>query len=258
MASTFTLTLALGASLTYCNGVALAQKSPKPQGKISVAEILDKHISAMGGTAVLHALQTLHAQGVFGIAPMPPTHALGDFHFYFKAPDSDVFQLETISHGQSSSGRNQGVAFSNRSVMGAQAVNGVTLEALEKSWFILLEWEFDQQHYTRIELVGLAEIEGRWAYALGFTPRLGDRQVRYFDSETFLLLRVDQAQRIRQEKNGPESAYKVETSYFDYRDSEGIKFPRRVEASASNGSVVFDVHQVHPNAPVDEVVFHKN
>jgi hypothetical protein len=106
--------------------------------------------------------------------------------------------------------------------------------------------------------MGLAENDGRWAYALGFTPKVGDRQIRYYDCENFLMVRMDLAQRVRRSKDGPESAYKVETYYSDYRDSGGINLPRKIRASASDGDLVLEVQQLHTNAPVDDSVFRKN
>jgi hypothetical protein len=106
--------------------------------------------------------------------------------------------------------------------------------------------------------MGVAEIDGNWAYAVGFTPKVGDRQIRYYDCESFLMVRMDLAQRVRQSEGGPESAYKVETYYSDYRDSGGIKLPRKIRASAADGDLVLDVYQVHTNAPVSDSVFRKN
>lgn len=251
-------TLLLTISLAFYNCAALAQKPPRPKGKISTAEILDKHIAAVGKPEVLNALQTLHVQGIIGLSPMPPTHGLGDFHFYYKAPASDVFSLDAISHGQSSIGHNEGAPFSKHTVRGIGGLNGVSLNILEENWLGLIESRFDQQHYPRIELLGLAEIDGRWAYALGFTPQVGDRQIRYYDCESFLMVRMDLAQRYSLEKGGPESAYKVETYYSDYRDSAGINLPRKIRASASNGDLVLDVQEIRANMSVADSVFQKN
>jgi len=178
----------------------------------------------------------------------------GDFDFYYRAPASDVFQLFMISHGQTSDGHNEGRPFSNHTAGGALGINGVTVNILEENWIALTESEFDQ-HYTGIELVGLAEIDDKWAYALQFKPKVGDPQLRYYDCQSFLMVRMDLAQRIRMQKDGPESAYKVETYYSGYRDSGGIKFPRKIKANSSNGDVVLDIHNVRTNHPVGDSVF---
>lgn len=235
-------------------GITLAQKSPRPKGQISVAEIMDKHTAAIGGPEVLRALQTLHAHGSIGLPSS--RNILGDVDFYYKAPASDVFQFEAISHGRSSVGHNEGTPLFKNTVGGFAGINGVTLEILEKNCLSLIEFGFED--YRKIALVGLAEVDGRWAYALQFTPKSGDSQLRYFDCESFLMVRTDFVQRVHEQKDGPESAYKVETYYSDYRDSGGINFPRRIRATASNGILVLDLPNIRANTSIADSVFLKN
>lgn len=249
-----TRTLILAISPANCTCViAVAQKSP-PTGRISAAEILDKHTSAIGGLEALHALQTLHAQGSFGF---PVLNSLGDFHFYFVAPANDVFQFDATAHGQASTGHEDGVPFSQHTGGGIGGLNGVTLDVLDEDWLALIESSFDQR-FTRVELVGLTGIDGRWTYALRFTPKAGDPQVRYYDCENFLMIRIDSVERIRLQKDGPGSGYKVETYFSDYRDSGGINFPRKIRATAHKGDLVLEVHDVRTNSPINDSVFRKN
>src|SRR6266581_6537611 len=244
--------LTLAISLIFCCRITTpAQKAPRPKGKVSVAEILDKNVAAPGGLEAWRVLQTVDAHGSFGV---PPFHRSGDFDFFYRAPASDVFQLFMISHGQTSIGHNGGTPFFKNDAGRTLGINGVTVNILEENWLALTESGFDQR-YTRIELVGLAGIDDKWAYALQFTPKVGDPQLRYYDCQSFLMVRMDLAQRIRVQKDGPESAYKVETYYSDYRDSGSIKFPRKIKATSSNGDVVLDIHNVRTNYPVDDSVF---
>ena len=238
MAKELTLALILAVSPTIWSWIAVPQRSPRPNGKITVPQILEKHIIASGGLEALRALQTLDANGSFHLSNL---HGLGDFHFYYKAPASDALQLDAISHGESWIGHNEGAPFFEHTPRGLGGVNGVTIGILEESWLGLLESSFDDDHYARIELMGVSEIDGRWAYVLGFTPKVGDRQIRYYDCESFLMVRMDLAQRVRRSKDGPESVYQVKTYYSDYRDSGGINLPRIIRASASDGDLVLDV-----------------
>lgn len=198
--------------------------------------ILDKNIAATGGLEAWRALQTVEAHGSFNV---PPFNSSGDFDFYYKAPASDAFGFFMTSHGQSSVGHNEGTPFSNRDAEGALAINGVTVDVLEEDWLVLTESEFEQ-HYSRIELLGLTTVDGQWAYALLFTPKVGDRQRRYYDCQSFLLVRMDLAQRRPTQKDGPQDAYEVDTYYSDYRDSGGIKFPGHIKASSPDGILVLD------------------
>lgn len=240
--------------LVLCSGVStFAQKAPRPNGPISAAEILDKHIAATGGPEAWHALQTVDAHGTFNVSPF---NSGGDFDFYHKAPASDAFHFFMTSHGLTLVGHNEGTPFFNRDAGAAVAINGVTAGILEEDWLALTESEFEQR-YTRIELLGLATVDRQWAYALLFTPKVGDRQRRYYDSQSFLLVRMDSAQRMRTQKDGPEHAYEVEAYYSDYRDFGGIKFPERIEAKSPAGSLVLEVGRLHINHPVNDSVFRK-
>lgn len=243
--------LTLAILLIFCRITTPAQKEPRPKGRISTAEILGKHIAATGGLEAWRTLQTVNAHGSFGVRSL---HRSGDFDFYYKPPGNDVFQFFMISHGQTSVGHYGGTPFFNHDAGRTLGINGVTVNILEENWLALTESDFDHR-YTRIELVGFAGVGGKWAYALQFTPKVGDPQLRYYDCESFLMVRMDMAQRIRREKSGPDFAYKVETYYSDYRDSGGIKFPRQIRGSSSDGDVVLDIHDVRTNQPVDDSVF---
>lgn len=249
------LILAVATSLTLCSQV-LAQKSPPPHNPISVAEILNKHIAATGGLEALHGLQTLTAHGKFGLAPMG-TRSMGDFDFSYKALASDIFQLDLISHGEVWVGHKEGAAFANHSGENILAFNGVTLSVWEQAWLSLIESEFGGR-YKRIELVGFAGVDGRWTYALRFTPQLGDPLVRYYDCETFLMVRMDLVQRIRLQKDGPEQAYIVQTYYSNYRNFGGLNLPRQIKATVSVGDFVLDVYDIRTNIAVSDSVFLKN
>jgi hypothetical protein len=214
---------------------------------------LEKHAVATGSLDAWHALQTLDAHGTLATFH---AHVDGDFDFYYKAPASDVFELDMISHGLSWFGHDSGTAFFKASAGGIGALNSVTVMVLEANWLALIESEFSK-HYARIELAGLSSIQGRWAYALRFTPKLGDAHLRYYDCESFLMVQMDSLQRIREHKGGKDYLYKVETYYSDYSDSGGIKFPRRLTATSSSGEVVLDVHKIRTNGVIPDSVFQK-
>lgn len=235
-----------------CCFPTFAQKAPRPKGPISASEILDKNIAATGGLDAWRTLQTVDAHGSFNV---PPFNSSGDFDFYYKAPASDAFH-SFLNQGLTSIGHNDGTRFFDSDAGAALAVNWITVDILEEDWLALTESEFEQ-HYTRIELLGLATVDRQWAYALLFTPKIGDRQRRYYDCQSFLLVRMDSAQRTRTKRDGVEHAYEVETYYSDYRNFGGIKFPEHIEAKSPAGSLVLELNSLHINRPVNDSVFRK-
>jgi hypothetical protein len=237
--------------VAVCTSANTAQKSGPPKGKISPAQILERHLAAVGVADLKNPVRSLAIRGSFG---SPSFNALGDFHFYYRAPESDSFQLDTISYGQSSIGHAAGTRFFKHAGEKIGGFNGVTLEVLEDDWLGLIENEYNDA-YGAIELVGLTEMDKKWSYAVRFTPKTGDPKVRYYNCDTFLIVRTDSVQRVRLQKNGQEIAYKVESYYTDYRDSDGIRLPRKIRVNASEGDFVLDVQGVHVNSPVEDPFF---
>lgn len=127
------------------------------------------------------------------------------------------------------------------------------MEIVEQCLRSMLEWDISD--YSRIEIVGKAQVEKRWAYAVRFTPKKGDPQLRYYDMENFLLLRMDQVQRFREAQNLPETAYSVTTYFQDYRQFGTLKLPQHIAVSRSVGDLIFELGSVKANAEIPESVF---
>jgi len=229
---------------------AFAQKDVLPSEGISVAKILNGYLAATGGLDSHKALNTLKATGDFGFFLR---HPLGDYMFSYKAPARDVLQVQMISHGTSWTGRRDDHLIRRSTVEGAEMINGAGMEIVEECMMSLLKWDISE--YNQIQIIGKAQVEKRRAYALRFTPKKGDPQVRYYDMENFLLLRIDQVQRYRQAKGLPEMAYAVPSYFRDYRQYGALKLPQHIAISRSGGDLLFELGSVKANVEIPESVF---
>src|ERR1051326_4596557 len=216
-----------------------AQKSAGPTGSISPANILEGYFSATGGLNSHKELVSLTTTGNFGFYLL---HPLGSYTFLYQAPARDVLEVQMISHGTSWTGRRDDHLIRRSTVQGAEMINGAGMEIVEQCLVSLLEW--DIRDYKKIELIGRAQVDKRWAYALRFTPSQGDPQVRYYDSENFLMVRMDQVQRFRESKNGREMAYAVVSYFRDYRPVGALKLPHQIAVSRDIGDLTFDLAKV--------------
>jgi hypothetical protein len=230
------------------------QDSAKPTGAISVKQIMDKNLAAIGGIENLRAVRTLEVRGVFGLPRT--TVPGGDFVFLYKAPATDVFELDSAGLGESATGRKNGVIFFRRSAKAAGMFNGVSAGVLEEAWLSLIEsnWVL----YKEIKVVGLAEIYKKWTYALRFEPKAGDPTVRYYDSQTFLLARIETVEKFRTEKDGPLKAYIIDTDFENYETADNLRLPRMLTSSSTNREVEFRVQSMRANVSVDDSKFAGN
>lgn len=227
-----------------------AQKGAASGGSISAAKILDGYLAATGGLGAHKDLASLKAAGNLGLSLQ---HPLGGYTFLYKAPGKDLLEVQLISHGISWTGRRDDHLIRHATVQGAEMINGVGMEMVEQSLLSLLEW--DIRDYKKIELVGRAQVDKRWAYALRFTPKHGDPHVRFYDSETFLMVRMDQVQRFKQANNIPEMAYAVTTYFRDYRQFGALKLPHQIAISRDIGDLLFELDNVQTGIEIPDTEF---
>src|ERR1700722_2683718 len=231
-------------------GLYAAQSSTKPTGAISVQQILDKNLAAMGGLEKLGETKTLEVGGSFGLNPY---HSSGDFRFIFKAPTSDLFRLDYVSHGQTMTILHNGKLFTKQSGGKAFAMNGITDGVMEEAWRHLIEPNVGG--YLSVTLTGLAQTQGKWAYALRFVPLKGDSHIRYYDAESFLVTQIEMVQRLKSTDGGADSGYKVYVEFEDCRPTDGLRFPRLLTGASEQGNLEFRVTSVRTNVPVDDALF---
>jgi len=243
--------------MCFHSGAAFAQKSPPPSEKISAAEVLKRHTAAMGGEDALRNLQTLQVQGDLAWRPST-SRTFGDMHFYYKAPNRDVFRLDSAAHGITAIGHSDGKPFeeSTKPAERVEWLSGVAIGAMEMSCLAMIEWAYEQ-NYTHIELVAVTPIDGQWTYGLRFTSKYGDQQLRFYDASSFRLVRMVMQQRIGLEGKPADSAYSVETTFSDYDTSSGIPFPGRFTMKDVHGILYMEIKKVRRDEHLEDSLFTK-
>ena len=240
-----------------------AQKTAEPRGGISPAKIFEGYLLATGGANAHKELTTLKASGNFGVTGYTLTHPAGAYTFLYKAPAKDIFEMQVTGHGTSWAGRRddhllrrlapEEPGFMGIGVGGEGFIKGTTAENVERCLMSLLEW--DIHNYKNIELIGRAQVDHRWAYALRFTPREGDPQVRYYDMENFLMVRMDQLQRYRMAKDLPEKFYAVVTYFRNYRQLGALRLPQEIVVN-HDPELVFEFTHVKYGEEIPDSAFH--
>jgi hypothetical protein len=227
--------------LLVCSAlISWAQNPDMPVATISPAEILDKYLAATGGLEAHRKLSGLSVSGDFGFSLH---HPLGNFSFYYRSPSSDTLHVQWISHGDSWVGHHNGELSRRHTVEGVSMINGAGIQIVENDWLSLLETDF-KERYSRIDLVGLTMVAKHMAYAVRFTPKAGDPEVRYYDRETFYMVRLDQVQRFKANKDERELAYTIESYFPEYRNVGGISLPKVILVSRDIGNLIFDNSQI--------------
>jgi outer membrane lipoprotein-sorting protein len=112
----------------------------------------------------------------------------------------------------------------------------------------LVDW---QAKGHRVSLSGKESLDGREAYKLEITLRNGRELYQYVDAESFLLVRTDTTRFVL----GHPVA--IETSFDDYREVGGVRFPHLIETSAVGRPqhLRIVVEEVEVNPTLDDARF---
>ena len=112
----------------------------------------------------------------------------------------------------------------------------------------LVDWK---EKGSRIELAGREAVGGRDAWKLMVTLKSGGILTAYVDVESAHLVRTDAVRRVRGRQ------VRLETTFGDYRRTDGILFPHRVEVRAAGRpqEMRILVDKVEVNPPIADARF---
>jgi hypothetical protein len=248
--------------------VSAQDKRPNPTGNgITAAAVLEKNLVATGG---LEAHQRLQSMVLLGELDRSKPSSSGSISFFYQAPSSNVVQLRIDGFGTFWAGRHGSkpisrgtpepleemmmdhpkVVMSSGTAFLAEPLN---IWAIEGDLLGLLEWHFRDD--VKVELLGRTEVDGRCALALRFTPPKGYRVMRFYDCETFLLVRMDRVERVKQTRDGPQTEQIVRSYFTDYKESFGLKLPRVIRISRPQGESELKLSNIEANVKIDDSVF---
>jgi hypothetical protein len=223
---------------------------------ISAAVILEKNLTASGGLEAFQRLQSMVVRGELGLS----RSRTGGFSFFYQAPSSRVVQLRINGIGTLWAGDQEGKAISGSAPerLDLMRMDNTEMEPLN-IWVILVDlnslFKRKVSDKVQVELVGRTDVDGRCALGLRFTPPRGFRVMRFYDCETFLLVRMDWVERIRRFKYSPETEQVVRSYFSDYKESFGIKLPHVIRISRPQGESELKLSEIEANVKIDRSVF---
>ncbi len=234
------------AVLLAFHSAAAQAPAPKPPA-LTGEEIVERSIEATGGRDARQKMTSTMAKGTL---ELPDQGVKAPMEFYAKAPNKRFFMTSIEGFGDIKQGFDGQVAWSERPGQGLRVLEGAELEQAkrEATFNAELKW---REIYKKASLKGKEKVGEREAYAVELTPASGRPLTRYYDVESFLLLRQDSVQ------EAPQGPVSVQALMSDYRDIGGVQVPFRVEQRAAEQTVIIVVTEVQNNVEIDDVRFAK-
>jgi hypothetical protein len=222
----------------------LAMAQGQERERVTVDQVLDRYVEALGGKAALQRLNTRTASGTVETRSGARGEVFNsDIHIFAKEPD---LRIQIYLDGIASRGinRNQGWS-ANLTEDGFRELSGAELAAEKRD--ADFHWETDLRSiFARLE-IDTADSEG--VYVVKATASDGAVDRLYFDAGTGLLVRRSSSVRI------PQGVYPVEYYFEDFKEVDGVKLPFTIRRSFGAVRTVIKLAEIKHNEPLADSVF---
>jgi zinc protease len=227
---------------------ALAAAAPAADAPLPTAHaLLTKSDDAVGGLDAWNKATTRRMKGVYQTEDNSVFLSIEIFH---KSPNKSLSKI-TLPNGmvirEVCDGQN---AWIETSTGAYQAFTGAALASRIK----LAEYE-DRAKLEAVaskgKVIGTEKLGAHTAYVLEFSPDKKLQSRLYFDVDSGLIVRTEDA------LSTPDGAYTVRMDLDDYREVDGLKFPFRIKHIEKGAVLNIRLTQVTVNPGLDDSLFLK-
>lgn len=220
-------------------------------------EVIEKHLTAIGGRAALAKLQSRHMVGTITLSLPTGGDVTGSVEALNAAPNKarTLIKLDLTALGagpmQIDQRFNGTTGYMLDSLQGDRPITGSQLENMKSGAFPSPFLNYKERGAT-VELKGKEKVGERDAFLLIFTPKDGAVIRQYVDAESYLPVRMVSAVEV------PGMGALDQTSDLsDQRDVDGVKVPFLIKSTSAAQSFTIAVTKIEHNGAVDEKLFVK-
>jgi hypothetical protein len=213
--------------------------------KANVDAILDQYIQSLGGRSALERVTTRVKTGTL----VAEGGMKAPLEVYEKSPNKTL-TIFRAPHGTNQMGFDGAIGWTKTPEQGLREEAGQQLD------FIKSEAEFHKElklkeRYSKLTLLGLAQLDNREAYVIEAAPPRGQPEKIYFDRQTGLLVRMDIVPDLGREK------MQMQMYFEDYRVVDGVNLPFAIRRARPGFTWTYKFDEIKLNVPLDDSRFNK-
>jgi outer membrane lipoprotein-sorting protein len=234
--------LALIASLGALGRPARAQVAadlPKAE------TVLDQYVEAIGGKAAHEKIKT---RTMTGTVEIPGANVKGTLTIHAAAPDKMLVVMDLGNFGKTTQGTDGKSAWALSSLLSDRLIEGEEKDAFVSS----AEFHRDvhwRDAYKKVECTGIEDVDGKPAYKLVLTPKVGKPTTHYYDKASHLQVKEMATQK------SPMGEVTVEIYPHDYKKIDGILIPHSVTQKVLGQEVEMKLTDVKQNVDLQADTF---
>lgn len=183
-------------------------------------DIIDQHLTAIGGTAHWEALKTMKTEASMSMQGMSFNGTISA-----KYPNKQLVEID-INGSKITQAYDGETAWWINPMMGSTTAQKMPEEmagAMTGQEFESPLLNYKEKGHS-VELLGEKPVEGVDSYEIRLTKKSGDVELYYFDKDSYL--NILKATKIT---TGPTAGQMVETFFSDYQEVDGLVIPFQLE-----------------------------
>ena len=246
----FVLALAAPAFILSFAGAASAQS-------LTADQVVEKHLTALGGREALGKITSRTATGVMTIST-PAGDLSGPLEMSAKAPNKMHASIRIDLSPAGAPGEmiidqvfDGTTGWMSNSMQGDSPMTGDQLEGAKNTYFPSPFLKY-KDHGFALALEPSQKVNERDAYVLLMTPKTGPASRLFIDAETFLVVRT--VSKIVSPQLGEVEQV---SEPADYRAVDGVKVAFTIYQSAAGQNITMKFTKIENNIPLDDAIFIK-
>ncbi len=207
---------------------------------VTADEVLRLYVEATGGKAAYEKLNARISKGTFAL---PANGVTGPMVAYQQSPNLAYTRVDITGVGTIENGTNGTVVWEKSAMTGARVLKGKerATSLLKSTFNSELKWK---ELYKTVEVSGSEDIDGSPAYKLVFTSTNGDKETRYYDKDSKLLVKSEATVKHQM------GTIKTMSRYSDYKEVDGVRIAHKMVTMAMNMKQVFTVTEIKHNVAI--------
>jgi outer membrane lipoprotein-sorting protein len=204
------------------------------------AEVIDHYIQATGGKEAYSKIKSVVSKGKLSLAGTK-----GEVEIYQKEPNRMYIVFNIPGVGKIETGVNGKVAWESNPLTGAKLQSGAEKAKMLRTAALDSDYNW-RKYYKSAKTVGEEKVLGKPAYRVDLVTSDGDKETRYFDKKTGLLVKTSQ------KVNSPMGEFQSEANISDYRKVGDIQMAHRIRQTMLGLEIEIQFSKIQPNVEIPD------
>lgn len=226
---------------SYGNPVEETTLKPAPEG-VTAESVIDSYIKAIGGEKKLKGIKSYKQTFTMSMQGMQL-----EGKAMVKSPNmlfNEITMGGNVVQKQVLNGDKGGMS----GMQGSRALTEEEVVSMQEEAIIIPELVFDQDGY-QLDLKGVDMMADQKVYVIDITTPSGSEMTNYYALESGLLVGTTSV------NETPQGAMSEETTFMDYKEFDGVKFPQTMQIAAGPQRIEMKITEKIVNPKIDDSEF---